>query len=1334
MNRRSSFLALIVVILWMFSSFVLQPDPVYAALSLEQSFNWTQSPSGGTENPGGGTWMARGWEFTSASSYTLTHVKTKLVSSPFDAMVVRLYASRPTNPGAYGSPLASAPLISEGGSVWGGNFTPGVSLNSGTSYFIAFEAYITSSPSPGLPGNYAASGSEDLGTSYSGTDDSGSGGTSDMSVSDLDGGGENHAYPIFALYSETPPTVSISAPSQTSLRTGNVTFEITYTDASSITLASGDVSVNAAGTVTYGSVTVSNSGPSSRTVTVPVTGGDGSFTISLSPGTASNAGGSALAAGPSASVSVDNMPPTVPSTPDMQAASDSGTSSTDNITKTTTPTFVGTTDAGATVYLYRAGSTLIGSTTADGSGNWSITSATLPEGSHSITARSEDALGNQSTASAALDVTIDTSINIPVVTDFSDDTGTSATDNVTNDTMLLIHGTSDPNATIEVFRGGVSLGITYANGTGNWTFDATWNVLLENTYAYTAVASDTAGNSSVPSSPLTVVVDLTGPAAPTIVSITTDTGTSATDGITNDTTLLINGIALANSTVNVYRGGVHLGFTVSDGAGNWTFDATWNTLSEAGYSYTARVLDSAGNPSVDSAAFPVVIDTTAPTVAITPVTPTPRTTAVSSITIAFSEVVNSFDVGDFTLTRDGNLVSLAGATLNGSGDTYTLDNLSGITGSDGAYILTVNTGGGIQDTAGNALLVGSSTNWLKDATGPTTAISTTASNPTGVSPIPVTVVFSEAVVNFAAGDVLVTNATVANFAGSGTTYTFDLVPTAQGEVTAQVPAGVAQDAVANGNSASTVLTVTFDSQQPTVSISSTAAEPTNVSPIPITITFSKSVTGFDQGGITLTGGTLANFSGSGAVYTFDLTPTGQGVVTVAVPAGVAQDSALNSNLASSMFTRTFDSQQPSVAIDSTASDPTNVSPIPVTVVFSEPVVNFAVGDVLVTNASVINFSGSGANYSFGLLPAGIGVVTASIPAEAAQDSAGNNNTASATLSRTFDSDLPTVVLNTTAPDPTTMTVIPVSVTFSKPVTGFEVSDLAVTNATASNFTGSGTSYTFDLTPAANGLVTVQVPAGVASDAAANPNLASAVLTRTYGTTTLNTIVIDVTTTGGVCTTTVPNPAPGFTAVFSLGAGSPAWASIDSATGVFNCTLPASTAAGNYSIVVIIETSNGQTFMVTIQIVAQPTVSILPTPPETPLCENHNFAEGGVVRSSTVEGIDYAINCRVLYQNGTPTQWLGGDLYNAGSIGIQGVLDLGVQQAVDIFSPTGLSYFNGGAVFCLRGTGSLIWMAASGVPRHAEIIGSYTVPEFPGFTCATLFEPGTLVLVTEDPLQ
>ncbi|MBK9747144.1 MAG: hypothetical protein IPO91_10220 [Chloroflexi bacterium] len=144
---------------------------------------------------------------------------------------------------------------------------------------------------------------------------------------------------------------------------------------------------------------------------------------------------------------------------------------------------------------------------------------------------------------------------------------------------------------------------------------------------------------------------------------------------------------------------------------------------------------------------------------------------------------------------------------------------------------------------------------------------------------------------------------------------------------------------------------------------------------------------------------------------------------------------------------------------------------------------------------------------------------------------------------------------------------------------------------------------------------------------------------------------------------------------------------------------------------------------------------VPPPPPSPTCDSENFSVDGVVRTGVPDGLANAINCRVLYHNGSATTWLGSPLYSAAHLGVPGLLDLGVLQAVDIFSPppSNLTYFQNGIVMCLRGEGTLIWLAASHAPRTAEIIGSYTVPEFPNFTCASLFEPGTLILVSVDPL-
>ena len=60
--------------------------------------------------------------------------------------------------------------------------------------------------------------------------------------------------------------------------------------------------------------------------------------------------------------------------------------------------------------------------------------------------------------------------------------------------------------------------------------------------------------------------------------------------------------------------------------------------------------------------------------------------------------------------------------------------------------------------------------------------------------------------------------------------------------------------------------------------------------------------------------------------------------------------------------------------------------------------------------------------------------------------------------------------------------IPVTVTFSKPVFGFTIDDINVANGDVSKFTGSGAVYTFNVTPKAIGEVTVNIAAGVVTDA------------------------------------------------------------------------------------------------------------------------------------------------------------------------------------------------------------------------------------------------------------
>ena len=191
--------------------------------------------------------------------------------------------------------------------------------------------------------------------------------------------------------------------------------------------------------------------------------------------------------------------------------------------------------------------------------------------------------------------------------------------------------------------------------------------------------------------------------------------------------------------------------------------------------------------------------------------------------------------------------------------------------------------------------------------------------------------------------------------------------------------------------------VNFDLIAPTVAITSATSQTTSQSPIPVTVTFSESVTGFVIGDLVIDNGSASSFSGSGTTYTFNLTPTSSGEVTVDVPEGVAKDGGGNSNTAATQFTRTTDAEAPSVAISSITSNPSSISTvIQVLVTFSEPVTGFTKSDVLITGAQYHSsgpFSGSDAVYTFSLLPVKVsGSVTVTIPDGVCTDDAGNANT------------------------------------------------------------------------------------------------------------------------------------------------------------------------------------------------------------------------------------------------------------------------------------------------------------------------------------------------------
>jgi len=198
---------------------------------------------------------------------------------------------------------------------------------------------------------------------------------------------------------------------------------------------------------------------------------------------------------------------------------------------------------------------------------------------------------------------------------------------------------------------------------------------------------------------------------PTITGISTDTGSSASDGITSDPTLLINGTSEPGMTITIYRGGVLAGTTSANGSGNWIFDYTGTSLGDGSYNFTATASDTLGHTTAASAPYAVTIDGTAPALPTASINDgAAQRSMVRKLTLSFGEKV-VLGTGAVTVTNsDGSAV--ADTTLlvsNPTGDqrNYVLSfSGTGVVGGslpDGIYDLSV-AAAGVQDLAGNGLV------------------------------------------------------------------------------------------------------------------------------------------------------------------------------------------------------------------------------------------------------------------------------------------------------------------------------------------------------------------------------------------------------------------------------------------------------------------------------------------------------------------------------------------------------------------------------------------------------------------------------------------------------
>src|SRR5439155_1428427 len=405
-------------------------------------------------------------------------------------------------------------------------------------------------------------------------------------------------------------------------------------------------------------------------------------------------------------VEIDTTAPAAPSTPDLATASDSGASSSDNVTSDSTPSFGGSAEPNSTVDLY-AGATLVGSGSADGSGNWSITSSLLADGSYSLTAKATDLAGNTGPASGSLSVTIDTAApaapSTPDLTTASD-SGASSSDDITSDSTPSFAGTAENGSSVQLFVDGVG------DSTGSASpYSITASPLLDGTYAVTARATDTAGNTSAASGSLSVTIDTTAPAAPSTPDLkaSSDSGSFDSDDITSDSTPSFAGTAENGSSVQLFDGA-----SGNNSGSASPYSITTTTLADGNHSISAKATDLAGNTSAASGSLTVTIDTAAPAVSA------PDLAAGSDTGSSSTDNITGDSTPSFGGSAHPNSpVDLyAGSTLVGSSSADGSGNWS-ITSSplaDGSYSLTAKA----TDTAGNTSIASGSLSVTIDTTAP----------------------------------------------------------------------------------------------------------------------------------------------------------------------------------------------------------------------------------------------------------------------------------------------------------------------------------------------------------------------------------------------------------------------------------------------------------------------------------------------------------------------------------------------------------------------------------------------------------------------------------------
>lgn len=293
----------------------------------------------------------------------------------------------------------------------------------------------------------------------------------------------------------------------------------------------------------------------------------------------------------------ENIASDAPTGLDIAAILDTGPSDTDNITSTAALTITGLAAADVLVTL-RDGATVVGQARSDAvTGAWSITPAALADGTHHFTATALNASLNTSPSSATLTVKVDSADPVVAITSGGGIVG------VATQTISGTVADANPGTQVQLFDNGGGTPIaTVAIGVGGL-----WSVSVdlgdEGEHSLVAVSTDLAGN--VGSSGAVIYTVSTVLPPPTVqLGLGSDNGPDTNDGVTGITAPELVGTAEAGAVITVRDGGMVLGTTNADGAGDWSFVLP---VLGAG-AYALDVTQASGGLTSAAATFDLTID------------------------------------------------------------------------------------------------------------------------------------------------------------------------------------------------------------------------------------------------------------------------------------------------------------------------------------------------------------------------------------------------------------------------------------------------------------------------------------------------------------------------------------------------------------------------------------------------------------------------------------------------------------------------------------------------------------------------------------------------------